>query len=130
MEENEKRIKELEQEFKLQEEKHGKDMLKAAYLVIFASLVFFLGIAIICELYVPEPDLTIIMVVSTIVFVFVVLLGFRFEVDAGFYECKNCKHKFKAKYGSALVAMHLCTTRFLKCPKCHKRTWARKKMSK
>ena len=33
-------------------------------------------------------------------------------------------------YKEVMFATHLATTRHLKCPKCHKRSWAKKVMSK
>lgn len=56
--------------------------------------------------------------------------GLKFEVDAGYYECKNCHHKFVPTYKEAMFAIHLATTRHLKCSKCHKKSWAKKVMFK
>ena len=45
-------------------------------------------------------------------------------------ECTKCHHKFVPTYKEALFAMHMSTTRHLKCPKCHEKSWAKKVMSK
>jgi spermidine/putrescine transport system permease protein len=67
---------------------------------------------------------------STIIFVIAGFIALKFEVDAGYYECKKCHHRFIPTYKEVLFAMHLSTIRYLKCPKCHKRSWAKKVMSK
>ena len=54
----------------------------------------------------------------------------KIEIDAGYYECKNCRHRFVPTFKQALNSPHIATTRYMKCPKCNKRTWAKKVMSK
>lgn len=48
------------------------------------------------------------------------------EKDAGFYECKHCHHKHIPTYRQILWSMHFGRTRFLKCPKCNKKSWQNK----
>ena len=43
---------------------------------------------------------------------------------------KKCHHKFVPNYKEALISMHMSTTRYLKCPKCNKRSWTKKVMNK
>ena len=52
------------------------------------------------------------------------------EQKAGYYECKNCKHKYVPKYSSVFFAQHLGRARYLRCPECNKRTWCKKVISK
>ena len=46
------------------------------------------------------------------------------------YKCKNCGYEIVPTYMQALNAMHRGTTRYLKCPKCNKRTWCKKVLKK
>lgn len=71
-----------------------------------------------------------VITVSTIILIAVLFYGLKLEVDAGFYECKNCHHKHVPSYLRALYTPHMGTTRYLKCPKCKKRTWSKKVMTK
>ena len=48
------------------------------------------------------------------------------EQKAGYYQCDNCKYKYIPSYKQVLFAMHSGRTRYMKCPKCHKRTWNKK----
>lgn len=58
------------------------------------------------------------------------IIGFFFtikiEKDAGFYECAICHNKYIPTYNSVLWSMHLGRTRYMKCPKCGKRSWNKK----
>jgi len=54
----------------------------------------------------------------------------RIEQKAGYYECRNCGHRHIPKYGSVFFAMHLGRTRYMKCPKCNKRSYQKKVISK
>jgi hypothetical protein len=52
------------------------------------------------------------------------------EQKAGYYECKNCKHRYVPKYSAVFFAMHAGRTRYMKCPNCNKRTWCNKVLKK
>ena len=54
----------------------------------------------------------------------------KLEVSVGAYKCKNCGHEIVPTYLEALNAMHMGTTRYLKCPNCGKRTWCKKVFKK
>lgn len=54
----------------------------------------------------------------------------RIEQTAGYYECRECGNKYIPEYGSVFMAMHYGRTRYMKCPKCGKRSWQRKAISK
>ncbi len=50
----------------------------------------------------------------------------RIEKDAGFYECQCCHNKYIPTYNQVLWSMHYGRTRYMKCPKCGKRSWQKK----
>ena len=73
--------------------------------------------------------------------VFLIIIGFaqflvgcffalRIEQVAGYYECKNCKHKYVPTYKAVNMAPHLGRTRKMKCPNCGKRTLSKKVLTK
>ena len=68
----------------------------------------------------------IFLLILAIIFLIAGFIALKFELDAGYYECKNCHHKFIPTYKEVMFAMHMSTTRYLKCPKCNKRSWAKK----
>ena len=112
-------------------EKQNKKLLLSMYAILIISMVFYFIILMITVLFILEETKQIIVVaISTSVFLISAFIALKFEVDAGYYECKNCHHRFIPKYKEALWAMHIGTTRYLKCPKCCKRSWSKKVMSK
>ena len=48
------------------------------------------------------------------------------EKDAGYYECQHCRHKHIPTYKQVLFSMHCGRTRYMKCPKCNKKSWQKK----
>ena len=113
------------------EELQNKRLMTSMWTILITSVIFYLGIILLAVNTLEEGKLLgAIICVSTTVLVIAAFIALKFEVDAGYYECKKCHHKFIPTYGEAIMSMHMSTTRYLKCPKCHKRSWAKKVMSK
>ena len=64
------------------------------------------------------------------VFIIPCFYALKLEISVGAYKCKNCAHEIVPSYTQALNAMHLGTTRYLKCPACGKRSWCKKVLKK
>lgn len=62
-----------------------------------------------------------IICISTIVFLIAGFIALKFELDVDYYECKKCHHKFVLTYKEVMLAVHLSTIRYLKCPNCNKK---------
>ena len=113
------------------EERQNKRLMTSMWTILITNTIFYIGILLLALNTLEEGImLGTIICISTIVFLIAGFIGLKFEVDAGYYECKNCHHKFVPTYKEVMFATHLATTRHLKCPKCHKRSWAKKVMSK
>lgn len=113
------------------EEIKNKRMLVDMWVLMITTLVFYIAIILISYYTLKEGKLFgIIVFTSTLILLIVAFYSFKLEVDAGYYECKNCHHKFTVRYFTAFFAPHINTTRYLKCPKCSKRTWCKKVMNK
>ena len=52
------------------------------------------------------------------------------EKDAGYYECKHCQHKYIPTFAQIYFCPHIGRTRYMKCPKCNKKSWQKKTISK
>ena len=99
--------------------------------ILITTMIFYIGILSLAVSILEEGMLLgTIICLSTIIVLIACFIALKFEVDAGYYECRKCHHKFIPTYKEALFAMHISTTRHLKCPECHKRSWAKKVMSK
>lgn len=62
------------------------------------------------------------------------LVGISFAVKieqvAGYYQCKECGHKYVPTFKAVFLAMHMGRTRYMKCPRCGKKSWQKKVISK
>ena len=69
---------------------------------------------------------TITIIVGIVIFIIGIGCSLLIEQKAGYYQCDNCKYKYIPSYKQVLFAMHSGRTRYMKCPKCHKKTWNKK----
>lgn len=113
------------------EEKLNKKIITSTWLIFLSTLILYLGIIFLAIFTLEEGvALGTIVSLSTIIFVLTAFLALKFEVDAGYFECNKCKNRHVPTYMQALIAPHLGLTRYLKCPKCNKRSWNKKVLSK
>jgi transcriptional regulator with XRE-family HTH domain/DNA-directed RNA polymerase subunit RPC12/RpoP len=132
MENMNKKSEELLVEMTRQEQLKNKKLITSMYIMTGSAVIFYIGIIGLASLTLKEgPLFGAIICAATALLVFIAFYGLKLEVDAGYYECAKCHHKFTPKnYFVAMFAPHLNTTRYLKCPECNKRSWAKKVMSK
>ena len=57
-------------------------------------------------------------------------VALKIEQVAGYYRCKECGHCHVPTFKAVCCAMHMGRTRRLKCPKCGKKSWQKKVISK
>ena len=82
---------------------------------------------VLIALFMPEgPWMLVAILTLCAVFLVPCFYALKLEVSVGAYKCKKCGHEIVPTYSEALWAMHSGTTRYLKCPKCNKRTWCKK----
>ena len=126
-----KKTEELLLELARQEEIKNKKIMANMWVLFITDVVFYLGIIVLACMTLEEgPILGTIICASTTIFVIVAFYALKLEVDAGYYECKKCHHRFIPNYLTAMFVPHIHTTRYLKCPNCHSRSWAKKVMTK
>ena len=93
--------------------------------IVFFALIFIASFAEI------KPWLRITLIITGFIpFIVMIPFAIRIEQTAGYYECQICHNKYIPKYSSVLWAMHINRTRYMKCPKCNKRSWQKKVISK
>lgn len=59
-----------------------------------------------------------------------IILVCMMDNDAGYFECKHCKHRFKPTDIDYIMGAHSLTTRHLKCPHCNKKSWCKRRLTK
>lgn len=132
MKDYEKKNEELLLELAKQDELKNKRLITDMWVLTVTAFIFYLVIVLLSSYFIEEgPLLATIICVSTIILLIVCFYGFKLEVDAGYYECRHCHHIFEErKYFKLLMAPHMGTSRYQKCPKCGKWSMAKKVMNK
>ena len=54
----------------------------------------------------------------------------KIEQTAGYYECAECGHRYVPGYKSVFMAAHMGRTRYMRCPRCGRRSWQKKVLTK
>lgn len=97
------------------EERQNKRLIVSMWTILGTSALFYVGILLLAINTLEEGILLgTIICVSTIVFLIAGFIGLKLEVEAGYYECKKCHHKFVPTYKEVMLATHIATTRHLK----------------
>ena len=103
-------------------------------------LEIFIGVTVSIILYVMilvasfaqmEDWLRIVLIVTGVIaFALGIIYAIRIEQTAGYYECKECGHRYIPSFNSVLWAMHVNRTRYMRCPQCGKKSWQKKVLHK
>ena len=113
------------------EEIQNKRLMLSIWTILITSALFYCGIIFLAVNTLEEGMLLgTIICISTIAFLIAALIALKFELDAGYYECKKCHHRFVPTYKEVMMTTHIGTTRHLRCPECNKKSWAKKVMTK
>lgn len=121
---------------KSENEKYAKRLLRSeAYIVVVgvvASLAMIIAGTIIALKNGENDPLAVVLIVSgCVIVVAAALIGLGLEVKTGYYECAECGHIYKpSSLLKTAFAIHMNTTRYMKCPKCGKRCWQKKVLTK
>ena len=115
-------------------EEADKRLLLAEVVLGVVSTTFFLTLVVIAafliKLGAPRWVGVAMMVFGLLQFIVAIMFAVRIEQVAGYYECAECGHRYVPSYASVNLAMHMGRTRFMKCPRCGKKSWQKKVISK
>lgn len=113
------------------EEMQNKRLMMYENVIGFGSTISFLIQILVAVFFVKNTTAQILLFILAFAFLIVgVSFALKIEAETGYYECQKCHNKYVPKYSSVYFAMHLGTTRYMKCPKCGKKSWQKKVMSK
>ena len=112
-------------------EKKNKKIWSSMWAILIVSMTALFAGILVAAFLMPEGIWQLVTIVGIcIVFLIPCFYALNLEISVGAYKCKNCGHEIVPTYLEALNAMHMGTTRYLKCPKCNKRTWCKKVLKK
>ena len=123
--ENERLLLDLAKEI----EQKNKVIWTSMWVIMTVSMVALLLGLFTTAFLIPEGVWQIVTIIAlAIIFLIPCFYALKLEVSVGSYKCKHCGHKFVPTYKEALNALHMGTTRRLKCPNCGKRSWCKKEL--
>ena len=122
--------KNLIEVIKQKEEAH-KRLLRLEVFVGVVSTVILFVLVFVAALVNMENWLRISLIVLGFIIFFVgCFYAVRIEQVSGYYECKNCGHRYVPSYKAVYMAPHMGRTRKMKCSECGKKSWQKKVISK
>ena len=99
-------------------------------LIGFLSLLpFIIAVMITSSIPINEGVGAIITLIGLVPFLIALPFMLKIEQTAGYYECKKCGNRYIPTYKSVFMATHINRTRYMKCPKCGKKSWNKKVLS-
>ena len=131
MENNNQKNEQLLLEMAKELEQKNKTVWKSMWVIMIISMTALFSGILIAAFLIPEGVWQLLTIIGIcIVFLIPCFYALKLEVSVGAYKCKNCGHEIVPTYKEAMNAMHMGFTRYLKCPKCNKRTWCKKILKK
>ena len=127
MENSEQKNEQLLLDMAKEVEKRNKTIWTSMWVLMGVCIVGLLAGCAVAAFLIPEGIWQAVAVIGLVIaFLPPCFYALKLEVSVGAYKCKKCGHEIVPTYSQALNAMHAGTTRYLKCPKCGKRSWCKK----
>ena len=127
MENNNEKNQQLLLDMAKELERKNKTIWTTMWVIMGVSMIALLGGLFLTAFLIPEGVWQLVAILGLcVVFLIPCFYALKLEVSVGAYKCKNCGYEIVPTYTQALNAMHMGTTRYLKCPKCQRRTWCKK----
>lgn len=131
MEKYEEKLEQNLLEMVKEKEKADRRLLTLEWVIGALALIVLFVPILIAEMISMDTWLRVLIIAGgIIVFLIAMFFALRIEQVAGYYKCAKCNHTYVPKYNSVFMAMHMGRTRYMKCPKCGKRSWQKKVVKK
>ena len=112
-------------------EEKNRQMLQTEYWIAFPAVIAGLIMVFVASFIEMPVWLRIALIVFALIMIFAVaFIAVGIEQKAGYYECQNCGHRYVPTYWQTNLAPHYGRTRRMTCPKCGKRGWQKKVLTK
>ncbi len=110
-------------------EKKDKQLLNIEIFIGILVTIILLACVFVASFVRMDAVWRIVLIVAGFI-PFAIGIGYAIKIEqiAGYYECRNCGHKYVPTYAQVLFSMHSLRTRYMKCPKCAKKSWNKKRI--
>lgn len=114
-----------------QKEESDKRLLTLEWVIGILSLII-LFIPILIGAYLPMEEWQRFVVIFSGFIPAIIGFCFSLKIEqiAGYYKCAKCGHRYVPTYKTVNLAPHMGRTRYMRCPKCNKKSWQKKVLSK
>lgn len=115
-----------------EKEQKDKQLLMLEWVIgILSCLLLFIPIIIASYAPIKEEWIRVVIALSGFIPCFIgFFVALKIEQVAGYYECKECGHRYVPTYKAVNLAPHMGRTRYMRCPECHKKSWQKKVLTK
>ena len=114
-----------------QKEEADKRLLSMEIFICVLVTVSFFSLVFVASFVSMATWLRVLLIIFGLIpFLIGIIYGLKIEQVAGYYECAKCGHRYVPTYKSVFFAPHVNRTRYMKCPKCSKKSWQKKVLSK
>ncbi len=126
-----KRAEENLVEMRKEMEYQNRLMLRMEYLIGLPAIGSSMILLLVASLVEIPVWLRIVLIVSAFIIIMgVSFIAIRIEQKVGYYECRQCHHRYVPTYKQTNFAPHIGRTRYMKCPECGKKSWQKKVLTK
>jgi len=132
MENYKEKSEELLLEMVKEKEERDRMLLKAEIIVGIISFIPLLiaTVFVAYNQHIVEWIRAVIVFASIIPFLITLPFLIKIEQKAGYYKCSECGHCYIPTFKSVFMSPHMGRTRYMKCPKCNKKSWQKKVLTK
>lgn len=114
-----------------QKEAADKRLLSLEVFVGMMALIVLFALIFISAFVEMKDWLRVVLIAIGFVLFFAgCFYALRIEQVAGYYECKECGHRYVPTYKAVNLAPHMGRTRYMRCPQCGKKSWQKKVLTK
>ena len=115
----------------MEEKKESKKKLALAVVIALVTLAAGFTFVCLAGLLAMEQWLKIVLIVAGLLIIVTgCVIACILDREAGAYECKHCGERFVPTMKAYMLAPHIWESRWLKCPKCGKRSYCKKRLGK
>lgn len=119
------------QRLRQEEGRNNKRLLSLELIIAYLSTISFMVLILAASLAVTSVVWRAVMIVAAIgIFAVGMVCSLRLERDAGYYECPNCGMRYVPSMRAVVMAPHVGRTRRMRCPRCGKRGWHKKVLTR